>query len=175
MAPLDPGEQPHRVATPGPYNAKPISNTPHLCAISAFCWSKRDLTVRGDTVYLRTLRGLKRVHVILRRQDDTHCAPLSLRGDPKRWAPAARCGTRWPRSDGQRAAGPCWVRVHDGFSTGDLRTSAGRTLADAIGGDVRWCGESPHSTTQKALRSSGHQLFNLPDPARSGGRSLSPP
>lgn len=39
-----------------------------------------DLTVRNDVVYLKTLRGLQRVHVILRRLDDGECDPMELYG-----------------------------------------------------------------------------------------------
>ncbi|HSC88924.1 MAG TPA: circularly permuted type 2 ATP-grasp protein [Polyangiaceae bacterium] len=41
----------------------------------------RDLTVRGEEVFLKTLEGLKRVDVILRRVTDAYCDPLELRGD----------------------------------------------------------------------------------------------
>ena len=37
-----------------------------------------DLTVRDQTVYLKTLAGLKPVDVILRRLDDAYCDPLEL-------------------------------------------------------------------------------------------------
>lgn len=40
-----------------------------------------DLSVRQPHVYLKTLRGLRRVHAILRRLDDDFCDPLELRGD----------------------------------------------------------------------------------------------
>ena len=40
-----------------------------------------DLTVRHDTVYLKTLSGLRRVHAILRRLDDAYCDPVELRSD----------------------------------------------------------------------------------------------
>ena len=40
-----------------------------------------DLTVRDDTVYLKTLSGLRRVHAIMRRLDDDFCDPLELRTD----------------------------------------------------------------------------------------------
>jgi uncharacterized circularly permuted ATP-grasp superfamily protein/uncharacterized alpha-E superfamily protein len=40
-----------------------------------------DLTVRDNRVYLKTLQGLKRVHVLLRRLDDEYCDPASLRTD----------------------------------------------------------------------------------------------
>jgi len=41
----------------------------------------RDLTVRGDEVFLKTLEGLKPVDVILRRITDGYCDPLELRDD----------------------------------------------------------------------------------------------
>ena len=67
--------------TPGPYNETYFEHAylaryPRLPAGRG-----QDLTVRGDTFYLETLRGLKRVHVILRRQDDSYCDPLELRGE----------------------------------------------------------------------------------------------
>lgn len=41
----------------------------------------RDLTVRGERVFLKTLEGLKPVDVILRRVADGYCDPLELRED----------------------------------------------------------------------------------------------
>jgi uncharacterized circularly permuted ATP-grasp superfamily protein/uncharacterized alpha-E superfamily protein len=41
----------------------------------------RDLTVRRDRVYLKTLSGLHPVDVIIRRVDDDYCDPLELRDD----------------------------------------------------------------------------------------------
>ncbi|MEP7052692.1 MAG: circularly permuted type 2 ATP-grasp protein [Pseudomonadota bacterium] len=40
----------------------------------------RDLTVRDTVVYLKTLSGLRRVDVLLRRVGDAWCDPLALRG-----------------------------------------------------------------------------------------------
>ncbi|NBS96844.1 MAG: hypothetical protein EBT08_11975, partial [Betaproteobacteria bacterium] len=40
-----------------------------------------DLTIRGDRVFLKTLKGLEPVHVILRLLDDDWCDPLELRTD----------------------------------------------------------------------------------------------
>jgi uncharacterized circularly permuted ATP-grasp superfamily protein/uncharacterized alpha-E superfamily protein len=40
-----------------------------------------DLTVRDGIVWLKSLSGLKRVHVIMRRVDDDFCDPLELRTD----------------------------------------------------------------------------------------------
>lgn len=41
----------------------------------------QDLVVRGDSVYLKTLHGLRRVHAILRRLEDASCDPVELRAD----------------------------------------------------------------------------------------------
>lgn len=41
----------------------------------------QDLTVRDDAVYLKTIQGLRQVHVIFRRLDDGFCDPLELRAD----------------------------------------------------------------------------------------------
>ena len=40
-----------------------------------------DLTVRDGIVWLKSLSGLRRVHVIMRRVDDDFCDPLELRTD----------------------------------------------------------------------------------------------
>jgi uncharacterized circularly permuted ATP-grasp superfamily protein/uncharacterized alpha-E superfamily protein len=40
-----------------------------------------DLTVRGNEVFLKTLAGLRKVDVILRRQADSLCDPLELSGN----------------------------------------------------------------------------------------------
>ena len=40
-----------------------------------------DLTVRDRVVFMKTVGGLRRVDVIVRRVDDAYCDPLELRGD----------------------------------------------------------------------------------------------
>jgi uncharacterized circularly permuted ATP-grasp superfamily protein/uncharacterized alpha-E superfamily protein len=40
-----------------------------------------DLTVLNNRVWLKTIEGPRRVHAIIRRQDDTFCDPLELRAD----------------------------------------------------------------------------------------------
>ncbi|MEO6698458.1 MAG: circularly permuted type 2 ATP-grasp protein [Paraperlucidibaca sp.] len=40
-----------------------------------------DLSVRQPYVYLKTLSGLRRVHAIYRRTDDSYCDPLELRNE----------------------------------------------------------------------------------------------
>ncbi|NMF87879.1 circularly permuted type 2 ATP-grasp protein [Aromatoleum petrolei] len=96
-APVDPGETPFVVLlTPGPYNETYFEQS-YLARYLGFPLVEgQDLTVRGDSVYLKTLAGLKRVHVILRRLDDDYADPLELRGESSLGVPglveAARAG-----------------------------------------------------------------------------------
>ena len=96
-APVDPGESAFTVVlTPGPYNETYFEQS-YLARYLGFPLVEgQDLTVRGNTVYLKTLTGLKRVHVILRRLDDDYADPLELRGESSLGVPglvdAARAG-----------------------------------------------------------------------------------
>lgn len=78
-APLRDGEMPLTVLlTPGPRTASYYEQAflaRHLGLPLVEC---DDLTVRDGVVYLKTLAGLHRVHVIMRRVDDDACDPLEL-------------------------------------------------------------------------------------------------
>jgi uncharacterized circularly permuted ATP-grasp superfamily protein/uncharacterized alpha-E superfamily protein len=76
------GEEPLAVLlTPGPYNETYFEHS-FLARFLGFPLVEgQDLIVRGDCVYLKTLRGLRRVHAILRRLDDDYCDPVELRAD----------------------------------------------------------------------------------------------
>jgi uncharacterized circularly permuted ATP-grasp superfamily protein/uncharacterized alpha-E superfamily protein len=76
------GEAPHVVLlTPGPYNETYFEHA-YLARYLGFTLAEgADLVVRDDRVHLKTLTGLKRVHVILRRLDDEFCDPLELRAE----------------------------------------------------------------------------------------------
>ena len=81
LAPTD-GEAPLSVLlTPGPYNETYFEHAFLARYLGFPLVEGQDLTVRDDTVYLKTLRGLRRVHAILRRLDDDFCDPLELRVD----------------------------------------------------------------------------------------------
>ncbi len=81
MAPTD-GETPLVVVlTPGPYNETYFEHAFLARYLGFPLVEGQDLTVREDSVYLKTLRGLRRVHAILRRLDDDFCDPLELRAD----------------------------------------------------------------------------------------------
>ncbi|MFL6450512.1 MAG: circularly permuted type 2 ATP-grasp protein [Bryobacteraceae bacterium] len=75
-------EQPRVVLlTPGPLNETYFEHA-YLARYLGFTLVQgADLTVRDRRVYLKTVEGLREVHVILRRVDDSFCDPLELRGD----------------------------------------------------------------------------------------------
>jgi uncharacterized circularly permuted ATP-grasp superfamily protein/uncharacterized alpha-E superfamily protein len=83
--------------TPGPYNETYYEQS-YLARYLGFPLVQgSDLTVREGFVFLKTLAGLQRVSVILRRLDDDFCDPLELREDSALGVPglteAARRGT----------------------------------------------------------------------------------
>ncbi len=76
------GESPRIVVlTPGPYNETYFEHA-YLARYLGFPLVEgHDLTVREGQVWLKSLEGLQRVHVILRRLDDDFCDPLEFRAD----------------------------------------------------------------------------------------------
>jgi uncharacterized circularly permuted ATP-grasp superfamily protein/uncharacterized alpha-E superfamily protein len=78
-APLREGEMPLIVLlTPGP-GAESYYEQSYLARYLGLPLVEgEDLTVRDGVVYLKTLDGLHRVHVIVRRVDDEACDPLEL-------------------------------------------------------------------------------------------------
>ena len=145
LAPLDGAEQPHVVLlTPGPYNETYFEHAYLARYLGYPLVEGQDLTVRGDTVFLKTLRGLKRVHVILRRQDDAFCDPLELRGDSALGIPglinvarAGRVVVANALGSGMLASGALM-----GFLPAICRKLLGEELAMPSVA-TWWCGEKP--------------------------------
>ena len=67
--------------TPGPYNETYFEHALLARYLGFPLVEGNDLTVRSGCVWMKTVEGLKRVHAILRRQDDDYCDPLELRSD----------------------------------------------------------------------------------------------
>ena len=67
--------------TPGPYNETYFEHAFLARYLGYTLVEGGDLTVRDNPVFLKTLGGLLPVDVIVRRQDDSFCDPLELRGD----------------------------------------------------------------------------------------------
>lgn len=82
LAPSAKGEAPLVVLlTPGPYNETYFEHSFLARHLGFPLVEGQDLVVRSDHVFLKTLRGLRRVHAILRRLDDDYCDPVELRAD----------------------------------------------------------------------------------------------
>jgi uncharacterized circularly permuted ATP-grasp superfamily protein/uncharacterized alpha-E superfamily protein len=78
-APLREGEMPLIVLlTPGPQTESYYEQAYLARYLGLPLVEGGDLTVRDGVVYLKTLAGLHRVHVVMRRVDDTACDPLEL-------------------------------------------------------------------------------------------------
>src|SRR6202790_4897519 len=67
--------------TPGPYNETYFEHSYLARYLGYSLVQGNDLTVRDTIVYMKTLGGLQRVDVILRRVDDNFCDPLELFSD----------------------------------------------------------------------------------------------
>ncbi len=75
-------EHPHiALLTPGPFSETYFEHVFLARYLGITLVEGKDLTVRDGVLYLKTLAGLERVHVLLRRLDDAFCDPVELRPD----------------------------------------------------------------------------------------------
>jgi uncharacterized circularly permuted ATP-grasp superfamily protein/uncharacterized alpha-E superfamily protein len=75
------------VLTPGPFNETFFEHAYLASHLGYPLVQGDDLTVREGYVWLKSLTGLQRVDVILRRVDDNYCDPLELREDSRLGVP----------------------------------------------------------------------------------------
>ena len=139
------GETPLAVVlTPGSFNETYFEHAYLARQLGLPLVEGHDLTVRGDTVFLKTLGGLCRVHAILRRLDDDFCDPVELRADSALGVPGLIDVVRAGR-----------VIVANGLGSGVLESAAWMGFMPAaaerlLGEKLRlpsvatwWCGERP--------------------------------
>jgi len=137
------GESPLAVVlTPGAFNETYFEHAYLARQLGLPLVEGHDLTVRGDTVYLKTLGGLRRVHAILRRLDDDFCDPVELRADSALGVPGLISVVRAGR-----------VALANGLGSGVLESAAWMGFMPAaaerlLGEKLRlpslatwWCGE----------------------------------
>ena len=67
--------------TPGPYNETYFEHAYLARYLGLSLVQGADLIVRGQHLYLKTLKGLEPLHVLLKRVDDPYLDPLELRSD----------------------------------------------------------------------------------------------
>jgi uncharacterized circularly permuted ATP-grasp superfamily protein/uncharacterized alpha-E superfamily protein len=144
QAPGD-GEPPLTVLlTPGPFNETYFEHV-YLARYLGFPLVEgQDLTVRDDTVFLKTVSGLKRVHAILRRLDDDFCDPVELRADSALGVPGLLGAVRAGKVLVANALGSGLLEsaALPGFLPGICRHLLGEELAMPSVA-TWWCGEAP--------------------------------
>ncbi len=69
--------------TPGPYNETYFEHAYLSSFLGLTLVQGQDLLARGGAVWLKSLKGLRRVDTILRRVDEQYCDPLELKADSK--------------------------------------------------------------------------------------------
>jgi len=139
------GETPLAVVlTPGSFNETYFEHAYLARQLGLPLVEGSDLTVRGDTVFLKTLTGLRRVHSILRRLDDDFCDPVELRADSALGVPGLLAAARAGRVMLANALGSgvlesaAWL----GFMPGAARSLLGEDLLlPSVA--TWWCGEKP--------------------------------
>jgi uncharacterized circularly permuted ATP-grasp superfamily protein/uncharacterized alpha-E superfamily protein len=132
------------VLTPGSFNETYFEHAYLARQLGFPLVEGHDLTVRDETVYLKTLSGLRRVHTILRRLDDDFCDPVELRVDSALGVPGLLSAVRKGS-----------VMVANALGSGVLESAAWLGFLPAIaeqliGEKLRlpsvaswWCGEPP--------------------------------
>ena len=129
--------------TPGPMNETYFEHAYLARYLGMLLVEGEDLTVRDDGVFIRTVSGLKRAEVLLRRLDSDFADPLELNA-------ASRLGVQRPRPGGARRQGGdrqcAWNRCRRSACAARLPAGAGagRGGRDLILPNVAtwWLGQS---------------------------------
>ena len=132
------------ILTPGPLNETYFEQAYLAHQLGWPLAEGADLTVRRDTVFLKTLAGLRRVHTILRRVDDDYCDPLELRSGSALGVPGLLGAVRAGRVTLANALGsgvlesPAWLGFMPALSERLLGQSLHLPQLASW-----WCGERP--------------------------------
>lgn len=137
------GAQAHvALLTPGPYNETYFEHAYLARYLGLTLVEGSDLTVRDERLYLRTLRGLEPVHVLLKRLDDEFLDPLELRADSTLGIPGLLQAVRAGHVVVANTPGSAFLESPAlmGFLPALSQTLLGETLLlPAL--DTWWCGE----------------------------------
>lgn len=145
IAPTAPGETPLTVLlTPGRFNETYFEHAYLARLLGVPLVEGQDLTVRADTVYMKTLGGLTRVHAILRRVDDDFCDPIEFRGESALGVPGLAAAARAGRVAIANALGSGVLESPGllGFLPRICERLRGEPLAIPSVA-TWWCGEAP--------------------------------
>jgi uncharacterized circularly permuted ATP-grasp superfamily protein/uncharacterized alpha-E superfamily protein len=154
--------------TPGPFSETYFEHVFLARYLGVALVEGKDLTVRNDMLYLKTLAGLERVHVVLRRLDDQFCDPVELRADSTIGVPGLLQVMRAGNVIVSNVPGSGFIEspaLH-GFMPGIAAALLGETLL-LPGVPTWWCGEAAAREHAFAQRD---EAFLVPSwPAMSSG------
>ena len=172
---LSPAGERSRVAllTPGPRNETYFEQAFLARYLGITLVEGADLTVRADQVFLKTLSGLERVHVLLRRVDDTWLDPLELHPDSILGVPGLLQAVRAGEVVLANAPGAGWLESPglSAFWPGVAKALLGEALT-LPAATAWWCGEA---SAWRAHRSKLAHFVVVPSFAASATtRSFSP-
>ena len=128
--------------TPGPHNETYFEHAFLARYLGITLVEGGDLTVRENRVFLKTLHGLERVHVLLRRVDDDYLDPLELRSDSALGVPGLLQAMRAGEVVVANAPGAGWLESPglSAFWPGVAKELLGEELL-LPATNAWWCGE----------------------------------
>ena len=128
--------------TPGPYNETYFEHAYLARYLGLTLVEGSDLLVRGERLYLKTLKGLEPVHGLLKRLDDEFLDPLELRADSTLGVPGLLQVIRAGNLQVANAPGSAFLESSAmlGFLPALSRHLLGETLS-LPSLSTWWCGE----------------------------------
>ncbi len=167
-----PSEHPHiALLTPGPFSETYFEHVFLARYLGITLVEGKDLTVRDDVLYLKTLAGLERVHVLMRRLDDAFCDPVELRPDSTIGVPGLLQVMRAGNVVVSNVPGAGFVESAGLHAF--LPAIADRVLGEALvlpSVPTWWCGEA--AARNEAFEQLEHALLMPTWPGRRDGRPL---
>jgi uncharacterized circularly permuted ATP-grasp superfamily protein/uncharacterized alpha-E superfamily protein len=144
--------------TPGPYNETYFEHAYLARTLGLTLVEGHDLVVRDQQLFLRTLRGLQPVHVLLKRLDDEFLDPLELRPDSTLGVPGLLQAIRAGNVVVANAPGSAFLESPAllGFLPALSQKLLGETL-QLPAMDTWWCGEE--TARQAAVPRLAHSVI----------------
>ena len=137
------GDRAHvALLTPGPYNETYFEHAYLARHLGITLVEGHDLTVRGQQLFLRTLRGLEQIHVLIKRLDDAYLDPLELMPDSTLGIPGLLQVVRAGQLVVSNPPGTAWLESP--ALLGFLPALCERILHETLrlpSLDTWWCGE----------------------------------